>query len=176
MYSEFYYSLCIPIPNLSGINVFYRIADYSPYAREFTQATYEETLETPLRISTKPEDQSQDVGIRRWQPLEERKQLSYLEELRYGYIYELVFPEEFIHQPLTDDQLRQVLYDGIILPEGIARYFLLVLDVTSESYLSLLCDKNAFKYKNGKYHIEKQIKNLENVITEFDLIYIYNDQ
>ena len=176
MYSEFYYSLCIPIPNLSGINVFYRIADYSPYAREFTQATYEETLETPLRISTKPEDQSHDVGIRRWQPLEERKQLSYLEELRYGYIYELVFPEEFIHQPLTDDQLRQVLYDGIILPEGIARYFLLVLDVTSESYLTLLCDKNAFKYKNGKYHIEKQIKNLENVITEFDLIYIYNDQ
>ncbi|KAF3301030.1 hypothetical protein FPV24_05810 [Carnobacterium sp. PL24RED07] len=177
MDSELYYSLCLAIPNLRGTNSFYRIADYNPDYREFSQAKYEYSSETPLQISSsKEEGNAYKVEIRKWFPIDEKKQMSFYEELRYGYIYEVVFPEELIHQPLSDDQLREVLYEGISLPDGIARYFLLVLDVTSELYRVLLCDKNAFKYKNGNYYIEKQIKNLENAITEFDLIYIYNDQ
>lgn len=177
MDSELYYSLCLAIPNLRGTNSFYRIADYNPDYREFSQAKYEYSSETPLQISSsKEEGNAYKVEIRKWFPIDEKKQMSFYEELRYGYIYEVVFPEELIHQPLSDDQLREVLYEGISLPDGIARYFLLVLDVTSESYRVLLCDKNAFKYKNGNYYIEKQIKNLEDAITEFDLIYIYNDQ
>lgn len=177
MDNEFYYSLCLALPNLQGTNSFYRIADYDPNYREFSQAKYEYTSETPVQIySSKEEGIAYEVEIRKWIPLAEKRQFSFYEELRFGYIYEVLFPEELIHQPLSDKQLRQVLYDGISLPEGIARYFLLVLDVTSESYRVLLCDRNAFKYEKGKYYIEKQVRDLKNAITEFDLMYIYNDQ
>lgn len=177
MNNKIYYSLCLALPNLQGSNSFYRIADYNPNYREFSQAEYEYTSETPVQIhSSKEEGHANEVEIRKWFPLDEKRQMSFYEELRFGYIYEVLFPDELIHQPLSDKQLRQVLYDGIILPDGIARYFLLVLDVTSESYRVLLCDKNAFKYENGKYYIEKQIKDLKNAVTEFDLMYIYNDQ
>src|SRR5699024_1490429 len=105
-------------------------ADYDPQYREFTQAKYEYTDETPVQIySSKVEGIAQEVGIRKWVPIDELKQVSFYQELRFGYIYEVVFLDELIHQPLSDKQLRQVLYNGISLPEGIARYFLLVLDV-----------------------------------------------
>lgn len=177
MNKEFNYSLCLALPNLQGSDSFYRIADYDPQYREFTQAKYDYTSETPVQIySSKVEGIAQEVKIRKWILSDELKQMSFYHELRFGYIYEVLFSEELIHQPLSDKQLRQVLYNGISLPEGIARYFLLVLDVTSESYRVLLCDKKAFKYEEGKYHIEKQIRDLKNTVTEFDLIYIYNDQ
>ena len=111
MDSELYYSLCLAIPNLRGTNSFYRIADYNPDYREFSQAKYEYSSETPLQISSsKEEGNAYKVEIRKWFPIDEKKQMSFYEELRYGYIYEVVFPEELIHQPLSDDQLREVLY------------------------------------------------------------------
>lgn len=175
--TEFNYSLCLPLDNLSGGATFYRIADYDPEQRRFTQATYGNTTEAPLQIySPKNEGINNSVELRKWIGVNERKQRSAQEFLRFGYIYEVIFLDEIIHQPLSEDQLRQVLYRGVEFPEGLERYFLLVLDVTSTEYKVLLCDKNAFQYKDGKYYIEKQVRDLKNTITEFNLLYIYNDE
>ena len=78
MNKEFNYSLCLALPNLQGSNSFYRIADYDPQYREFTQAKYDYTSETPVQIySSKEEGIAQEVEIRKWVPLDELKQMSF---------------------------------------------------------------------------------------------------
>lgn len=73
MDSELYYSLCLAIPNLRGTNSFYRIADYNPDYREFSQAKYEYSSETPLQISSsKEEGNAYKVEIRKWFPIDEK--------------------------------------------------------------------------------------------------------
>lgn len=176
MNEEFMYSLCLALPNLYGSNPFYRIADYNLELREFNQASYEHTMETPIRIDSKDDGDENEVELRKWKPIDEKNQMSFNEQVRFGYIYEVLFLDKIIHQPLSDKQLRQILFEGIHLPKGIKRYFLLVLDVTIDSYRVLLCDKNAFEFKDGKYYIEKQVRDLKNTVTDFELLHIYNDQ
>lgn len=177
MNTDYYYSLCLALPNKQGTNTFYRIADYDAKRREFTQAKYKYTLQTPIQIYSPKEDGLvNEVEIRKWYLNDAKKTISLKGELRYGYIYEVVFLDELIHQPVNDKQLRQILYDGINLPEGISRYFLLVLDVTANDYRVLHCDKNEFKFDGKKYCIERQIRDFKNAVIEFDIMYIHNDE
>lgn len=177
MNDDSFYSLCLALPESQESNSFYRIADYNPNLRKFSQAEYDYTGEAPLKIfSARGEGKAHKVEIRKWSLMDDKRHKSVYEELRYGHIYEVLFPVEFIHQPLSDEEIRQVLYKGISLPDGISRFFFIVLDVTSDSYKVLLCDKNAFEYENGRFYIERQIRDLKNAVTEFDLMYIGNDQ
>lgn len=180
MTDEFNRSLCLALPNLSGTNTFYRIADYDLERRQFTQATYENWMEdTPLSINSGPrEGISDQVELRKWKPLEylPNQQYSQKISMRQSYIYEIVFLDELIHQPLSDSEIRQLFYDGVELPKGIKTYFLLIIDAKVGGYSALLCNKKAFKEKDGKHYIEKQVRNMENALISFEKIDIYSDE
>lgn len=170
---EYRYSLCLSYPGKYGHLLSYRIADYSPDTKTFVQADYtekygdnyyDESDYEPLIIGANSETlKKNQVEIRNWKPKTEdpTKQWSY--EYNDEQVYEIYFADEFqSKRKHTDEEIRKILFSGIIIPEEITDTFFLVINREEDLITVLKCKKSDFEIisKSALYYISDTVQDM----------------
>lgn len=171
MGEDYRYSLCLALPFYNGRPIFYRLADYKFDTKVLEEAQYtskDDNYYEPLYIgSIENEFEPYQCKLRRWipKPDDPTKQLSYSYDNFDGDIYEVIKVKEINpKEQLDDNQLRNILYEGITLEQFGGENFLLVIGENNSHYTVLNFNKRHLTESNGRYCIEKYVDDMFHTI------------
>lgn len=177
--SDMNYSLCAayPLRNKPDKLIFFRLADYDVYSREYTPIlrTNWITEIEPKIIGAKPSDIRENLTeVRKWK-YDDSDERGHTFSYRYdAAFFDIIFPKELSGINYSDTKrLREVLLTGFSLDEDVGADLLIVIGETASRYAAIYCAKNKLKLGvDGRYCFSDNIADVlhtTHFLPEYDI-------
>ncbi len=174
MHEEYRYSLCITYQGNRGQNIAYRIADYNPVVKMFSEADYTDKYAEDYReyqptiIGANPlELVFEEAGVRRWKPQEENDHRQYSYTYNDVQVYEVIKDTKLIAAKNKED-LVEALCKGITIPPSVQGEFFLIIGDVGSQYEAIICSKKDFNASGDRYALNYNVDDMLHTTHSFD--------